>query len=58
VGWSLFGGHSCDPADVRRGHCPKCGTSWHLETSEAATTAAALRGHDIRDERGERLPLF
>lgn len=57
MGWSLLGGHSCDPADVRRGHCPKCGTTW-TRRDTPHSTADGLSGRDIRDENGDRYPLF
>jgi len=58
MGWSLLGGHYCEPDAVRKGSCPVCGTTWSRSTDEWDHTMKGLRGVDIRDENGERYPLF
>lgn len=54
--WSLFG-HRCDPSDVRQGSCPHCGTTW-TKVSDLQINISGLKGRDVRDENGERYPLF
>lgn len=56
MGWSLFRGHYCEPEDVRRGSCP-CGTTWTRRETDH-TIADGLSGRDIRNDKGERYPLF
>jgi hypothetical protein len=57
MGWSLFGGHYCDPERVVAGQCPVCGTTWTRQETDHSI-ADGLSGRDIRDADGERYPLF
>ena len=58
MGWSLLSGHYCDPEYVVAGHCPRCGTEWNKNDSDWDLTKKALRGTDVRNEKGERFPLL
>lgn len=58
MAWSLLRGHTCDPADVVKGYCGSCGTTWTRNDDEWDLTKKGLRGVDIRDINGRPLPLI
>ena len=58
MGWSFLRGHYCDPAAVRSGYCSKCKTTWTYTESNWQLTKSALKGNDVRNEKGERFPLI